>query len=164
MEELVIREAAESDLDAIREIFNYSIEHSTCIYRTEPETREERLSWFEKHHPPFFATVAVLEGRVAGWASLSHYRPGNAYDGTAEDSVYIHRDFQRRGIGRRLMEDLIRRGREAGFHSIIAVISADQTPSIHLHERFGFKEAGRLLEVGRKYDRLLDVVHMQLML
>lgn len=162
--EFFLRDAEERDLEPIRDIFNESVRTSTCTYRVEPETADERLRWFGEHKPPYCVLVAEVGGRVAAWASLSRYRPGTGYAGAAEDSIYVHPDFRKLGAGKRLLQALVERAKRAGFHTVIAVISADQIPSLRLHEGFGFTEAGRLREVGAKFGRVLDVVHLQNML
>ncbi len=108
--------------------------------------------------------VAEQDGRVVGWCSLSSFRAAYTQFGTLEDSVYVHHEFHRRGIGRRLLAALIEHGRREGLHSILANISADQEASIALHESFGFRKVAHLRQVGRKFDRWLDAVYLQLML
>jgi L-amino acid N-acyltransferase YncA len=164
MKNLSIRPALESDLAVINDIYNYYVVHSTCTYQTEASTLAERAQWFSEHPQPYFATVAEIDGEVVGWASLSRFHPRAGYAGTVENSVYVHPSRHRQGIGRALLADLIRRGKEAGFHTIVAIISADQIPSVKLHESFGFTPAGRVSEVGNKFNRWLDVAYLQLML
>lgn len=159
------RLAAEDDLPAINEIYNYYVANSTCTYQLEAETLEAREAWF-RHHPPdkYPVTVAEIDGKIVGWGSLSKFRERAAYDPTTEFSVYIHHDFHRRGLGRLILTDLIARARKAGFHSIIGGTSAEQTASIRLQESFGFREVARLPQVGYKHGQWLDVVYLQLML
>jgi phosphinothricin acetyltransferase len=164
MSSLPIRPALESDLAAINDIYNHYVVHSTCTYQTEPSTLEERTRWFAEHQEPYFATIAEINGEVVGWASLSRFHPRAAYRGTVENSVYVHPEHHREGIGRALLADLIHRGKDAGFHTIVALISADQVPSVKLHESFGFTPAGRVSQVGNKFGQWLDVAYMQLML
>ena len=164
MEKIIIREAAEKDLGVVNDIYNYFVLNSTCTYQTEPSTLEERKKWLGEHQNPYVVTVAEIGGKVVGWGSLSRFHPRAAYGRTTENSVYIHPDWHRRGIGQALLDDLIRRAKASGFHTVIALISADQTPSIKLHEKFGFAHAGKIEEVGNKFNRWLDVAYMQLML
>jgi phosphinothricin acetyltransferase len=159
-----IRQALESDLPIINEIYNHYVTHSTCTYQTEPSTIDERRRWFEEHREHEVVTVAEVEGRVVGWACLSQFHPRAAYRLTVENSVYVHPNHLRQGVGLALLADLIERGKRMGFHTIIAVISRDQIPSIKLHEDLGFDRAGLLCQVGNKFDQWLDVVYMQLML
>jgi phosphinothricin acetyltransferase len=164
MSELSLRPATVADLDAINDIYNYYVHHSTCTYQTEPETSAERRAWFDRHGPNHPVVVALLGGEVVGWGSLSPFHARAAYRYTVENSVYVRHDVLRRGIGGTILKDLIRRAKEIGHHTIIAGIDAEQTASIAFHARHGFVEVGHLKQVGFKFDRWLDVFYMQLML
>lgn len=156
--------ATSADLPAINDIYNYYVPRSTCTYQTEPATDRERAQWFVAHGPKHPVTVAVMEGEIAGWGSLSRFHPRAAYGLTVENSVYVRHDRQRQGIGRLLLEDLINRGRALGHHTIIAGADAEQTASLALHEKLGFRRVAHLREVGFKFGRWLDVIYLQLML
>ena len=164
MENPSIRDALEGDLGVINDIYNHYVLHSTCTYQTEPSTLEERRKWFSEHSRPYTVIVAEVGGQVVGWGSLSRFHPRAAYGRTTENSVYIHPDWHRRGLGRALLARLVVHARKADFHTIIAIISADQEPSIKLHETFGFTPSGSVKEVGHKFGRWLDVAYLQLML
>ena len=159
-----IRLATEADLVAINDIYNYYVLHSTCTYQEEPEPIDGRRAWLLKHGAKHPATVAEMDGRVVGWGSLSPYHARSAYRFTIENSVYVHHEFHRRGIGAIILKDLIERARAHGHRTIIAGIDAEQTPSIAIHAKFGFEQVGRLNQVGFKFGRWLDVVYMQLLL
>jgi phosphinothricin acetyltransferase len=130
-----------------------------------PRTLEEQQDWIAEHSGAHPALVAV-EGdeTVVGFGSLTAYRPRPAYSPTVEDSVYVHPDHRGRGYGRLLLEELVQRGSDHGFHTVIARIVGHHEASIGLHARCGFEHAGTEREVGRKFNRWLDVVLMQLML
>lgn len=159
-----LRPATANDLVAINAIYNHYVVNSTATYQAEPSSDAERATWFVTHGERHPVIVAEIAGQVVGWGSLSPFHARAAFARTVEDSVYIHRDFHRRGLGRALLAELIKRGRSLGHHTIIAAISADQEPSIALHQQFGFIESGRLREVGNKFGRWLDVVYLQLAL
>jgi len=159
-----IRPASPSDLPAINDIYNFYVVNSTATYQEDPETLENRQAWFNRHGPAHPVTVARLGDTVAGWASLSPYHPRSAYRRTVECSVYVDSASNRRGVGRALMVDLVSRARAGGHHSIIALIDAEQAPSLALHESLGFVRVGHLCEVGFKFGRWLDVIYMQLLL
>jgi len=159
-----IRPASESDLTAINDIYNHYVLHSTCTYQDEPERIEDRREWFKHHGARHPVIVAEAEGQVLGWGSLSAYHDRSAYRFTVENSVYVHTDHQRKGIGSLLLADLIGQGRKLGHRVIIAAIDGSQAGSIALHARSGFIHAGHLKEVGYKFGEWLDVVYMELKL
>lgn len=157
----ILRTAVIADLGDINAIYNHYVVDSTATYQNEPESLEDRERWFHAHGPQHPVLVATLDGDVVGWGALSRFHPRGAFAHTVEDSLYVHYDCHGQGIGRLLLTELVRRAGEAGHHGIIAAISADQEPSLHLHARLGFTEVGRLREVGWKFSRWLDVVYMQ---
>jgi L-amino acid N-acyltransferase YncA len=161
---MLLRDATEADLPAINVIYNHCVLTSTCTYQVTPSTLEERQAWFTGRGPRHPAIVVEENGEVIAWGSLQPFNKREAYAGTVENSVYVHHDHYRRGLGTLVMEELFRRAREAGVHSIIALISADQEGSIGLHRALGFVEAGRLREVGCKFGQVLDVVYLQYMI
>jgi phosphinothricin acetyltransferase len=161
---LDIRLAIEADLPAIDDIYNWYVPRSTCTYQEVVEPFEQRVRWFGEHGPRHPVTVALIDGQIVGWGALSAFRERAAYRHTVENSVYIHHDHHGRGIGSALLADLIERARALGHHTIIAGIDAEQVSSIALHRKFGFVECAQMKQVGRKFDRWLDVVFMQLML
>ena len=110
----IIRLATASDLQAINDIYNHYVLHSTCTYQEEPETLDARRTWFASHDDKHPVTVAMIDDRVVGWGSLSRFHPRSAYRYSVENSIYIHHDMHRRGIGSALLQDLIdRAGRSA---------------------------------------------------
>jgi phosphinothricin acetyltransferase len=159
-----IRLAHGADLPAINAIYNHYVLHSTCTYQEDPSTAEDRAGWFAAHGPVHPITVAEVEGEVVGWGSLSRFHPRSAYRRTVENSVYVRHDLHRRGIGRALLADLIGRAEALGHHTIIAIIDAEQPASVAIHRAHGFDSVSRLKEVGFKFGRWRDVVHMQRML
>ena len=164
MSNCLIRPATEAALVAINDIYNHYVLHSTCTYQGELETMDGRREWFAKHGPTQPVTVALFEGRVVGWGSLSPYHSRCAYRHTVENSVYVHPEHHRRGIGSALLGDLIERARTIGHRVIIAAIDADQTASVAIHVKFGFREVGHFEQVGNKFGRWLDVIYMELLL
>jgi L-amino acid N-acyltransferase len=162
---VAIRPANAGDLAAINAIYNYYVAHSTCVWIDQPCSDSERQAWFEEHGQSMIPVlVAEQDGRVVGWCSLGTFRATYTAAGTMEDSVYVHHDFHRQGIGSRLLEAVIDSARRAGLRSILANISADQTPSIRLHEKFGFEKVAHLRGVGQKFNQRFDVIYLQLLL
>jgi L-amino acid N-acyltransferase len=164
MTEPRIRPATLADLPAINAIYNHYVLSSTCTYQTVPSTEGERLEWFEAHgdrHP----VIVVEEGeRAIGWGSLSRLHVRQAFANSVEDSIYLHHDHVGRGLGRKVLLELLRLAEEIGHHTVLGAISADQAGSLALHEKLGFEKVAHLREVGFKLGRWLDVVWMQKML
>jgi phosphinothricin acetyltransferase len=164
MSALFIRLATEADLPAINAIYNHYVVHSTCTYQLTPDTAEARLEWFRSHDAQHPVTVAEGDDGLVGWASLNVYNRREGYARTVETSLYIHPGHHRRGYGRALLGDLVERARAFGHHTILAGVSAEQTPSMALHAAAGFVEVARYREVGWKHGQWLDVVYFQLLL
>jgi L-amino acid N-acyltransferase len=159
-----IRPATTSDLGAINAIYNHYVLHSTCTYQEEPEPLAGRRRWFRHHDGKHPVIVAEAGGKVAGWGSLSAYHERSAYRRTVENSVYVHHQHHRRGVGSLLLQELIVRARDLGHRAIIAGIDGEQTASVALHTKFHFKKAGHFKQVGFKFGRWLDVIYMELIL
>jgi phosphinothricin acetyltransferase len=164
MSDFTIRLAAQSDLPSIRDIYNHYVRTCTCTFQLEPETEADRLAWFMNHGPAHPVTVAEIDLRVAGWASLSPWNTRGGYARTAEASVYIHHDFHRRGLGRALLLDLITRARALGHHTVIGGACTEQHASLALQHALGFEDVAHFRQVGHKFGRWLDVVYTQLIL
>ena len=163
MGEFAVREAGEADQRAMLDIYNDAVLHSTATFDVEPRTWDGQQRWFQEHRSPYAVFVATVGDTVAGWGTLSRFRPRPGYRFTAEDSIYVRQDFRGRGIGAALLELLMDAARRGRFHSVMALIDGDNAVSIRLHERFGFRHVGTFREVGFKFGRWLDVVHMQWM-
>ena len=159
-----LRLAQAGDAEAIRAIYNAEVTGSTVTFDIVPRSREEQLAWIAEHQGTHPAVVAVSEGTVAGFGSLSPFRERAAYATTVEDSVYVDEAFRGRGVGRLLLEELVRMATAQGFHTVIGRISGDNEASITLHRRAGFELVGVEKEVGRKFGRWIDVTIMQRML
>ncbi len=123
-----------------------------------------RRQWFAHHGAQHPVIVAELRREVVGWGSLSAYHARSAYRHTVENSVYVHHDYHRWGIGSTLLQDLIGRARALGHRAIIAGIDGEQNASLALHAKHGFQKVGHLKQVGYKFGRWLDVVYMELVL
>ncbi|MEO6870880.1 MAG: N-acetyltransferase family protein [Chthoniobacterales bacterium] len=144
-----LRDAAESDLSAIVEIYNSAIATRMATAQSEPVTVAERLPWFHEHtaeaHPLW---VLELDGQVAGWLSFSAFIPRCAYHVTSELSVYVHADFWRRGIGAQLLGAAIAHAPSLGLQTLLGLIFGYNEASLRLFEKFGFKRWGHLPRVA----------------
>lgn len=163
MSELQIRDATEADVPAIRAIYAHHVLHGTASFEETPPDEAEMLSRFHalvgRGYP---YRVAVRGGEIAGYAYAGPYRPRPAYRYTVENSVYLHPDMHRQGIGRRLLEDLIAECEARDYRLMLAVIGdSAHDASIGLHQACGFTPVGTIRSVGFKFGRWLDSVLMQ---
>jgi L-amino acid N-acyltransferase len=161
----LISDAALEDLPGVLAIFNDVIAHTTAVYREQPVTLEERTSWRKSRlEQGFPVLVAKDDSGVLGFASFGEFRAWPCYRNTVEHTVHVRADARGQGIGRSLVEALLPLAQHLGKHVMVAGIDADNAVSRRLHEQLGFQEVGRFREVGRKFDRWLDLVFLQRLL
>ena len=156
-----IRIAQLGDAESIREIYNNEVAFGTATFDLTPRTTEEQREWLTARSGAHVVLVAESQGEIVGFGSLSRYQKRPAYSTTVEDSVYVRPDKQGQGVGLSILEALIEKASEHGFHTVIARISGESQGSIATHTKAGFVEVGREKETGRKFGRWLDVVVMQ---
>lgn len=159
-----IRPARPDDAEPTAEIYNAEVVGSDVTFDLVPRSVEEQRQWLDARSGALEVVVAEIDGRVAGFASLSPYKERPAYRSTVEDSIYVGDRFRGRGVGRALLEEVVAVARARGFHTVIARIVGGHDASIGLHRAAGFEHIGVEREVGRKFGRWLDVVIMQKML
>jgi phosphinothricin acetyltransferase len=159
-----IRLATVADADAIRGIYNHEVLTSTVTFDLRPRSLAEQAEWLEARSGAHAVIVAVDGDEVVGFASLSPFRDRPAYSTSVEGSVYVRGDQRGRGVGRALLEELMKLATQHGFHALLARIVGGHEASIALHQAVGFEVVGTEREVGRKFNRWLDVVVMQRLL
>lgn len=162
MTQLVLRAAAARDAAAIAAIYAEHVRTGTATFDTEApdaEAMAAKLADITGRRWPFL--VAEREGAVLGYAYATQFRDRPAYAYCCEDSIYIAADHRGRGIGKALLAALIGCSEAAGFRQMIAVIGGGEPASVALHAAQGFRHAGRMQSVGRKFGRWLDTVYMQ---
>ncbi|WP_164100440.1 GNAT family N-acetyltransferase [Candidatus Laterigemmans baculatus] len=159
---VTLRLATESDLPAIAAILNREIAETVNCFRTRPLSPADAEQWWRaRENGRYPAWVAEIDAEVVGWASLSRWSAYEAYDGTAEVSVWVLPVAQRQGLGKRFFRELLAFATAAEFRVLLSRIEAENQPSLRLHEQFGFTPVGTMHNVGEKFGRLLDVVIME---
>lgn len=159
-----LRLATLDDAEAIRAIYNLEVTTSTVTFDLVPRSLEDQRAWQQARSGAYAVLVAERDGVVAGFGSLSRWRDRPAYSTTVEDSIYVHRDHQGAGVGKRLLTELVAIATAHGFHACMARIVGGHEASIALHRSCGFEVVGTEREVGRKFGTWLDVVLMERML
>ena len=160
---MIIRDAVVGDLPAILAIYNDVVATSTAIYAVRPSTLDERRAWFDARRGAGFPILVCVEAaEVLGYSSFGEWRGAWAgYRHTVEHSVHIRADRRGAGLGQKLVEALFPLAQAKDMHVMIGAIDAANEGSIRFHARLGFTQAGQFREVGRKFDRWLDLVFMQ---
>ncbi|OZI17039.1 GNAT family N-acetyltransferase [Bordetella genomosp. 7] len=160
---VIVRDSTDADLDAIQAIYSYHVLHGTASFELDPPTLEDmraRRAAVLAQGMPYL--VAEQAGEVVGYAYVTPYRPRPAYRHTVEDSVYVKPARAGRGIGGRLLAELIQRCTTAGWRQMLAVVGDSRNAaSLALHASQGFHPAGTLRSVGHKFGQWRDTVLMQ---
>jgi phosphinothricin acetyltransferase len=159
---IIIRKAGFDDLPGILDIHNEILLNTTAIWEEKPEELSQRKAWmnarFEKDFP---VLVAEDSGIIAAFASYGTWREHCGYFKTVEHTVHVHFNYRRHGLGSKLVSELIDIAKDQGRHVVLGGMSGDNEGSIAFHKRLGFRECGRMKEVGFKFGRKLDLVFMQ---
>ncbi len=156
-----IRPMEPRDLAACTALYNEYIENTTITFEERPLSTAEFSARAEAIAAVYPYLVAEEDGRILGYAYLDRYSERTAYRFTADVSIYLKDGLQGRGVGPRLMAELERLGRAQEMHSLVSIITGENTRSMRFHERNGFVRTGELREAGYKFGRWLDVVFYQ---
>ena len=152
----MIRTATLSDARTITEIYNYYILNTIITFEMETVSREEIAARIEKYLKMGPYLVYEENREVVGYAYLSHFRERKAYENTVESTIYLKNGLGGKGIGFQLYSELLAQA-ASNYHTVVAGISLPNEGSVRLHEKCGFKKVGHFAEVGRKFDRWIDV-------
>ena len=162
----IIRCEQSRHADAILDIFNEAIAHSTALFDYKPRTAETMTAWFEAKDRGSYPVIGIEsdEGELIGFGSYGSFRAWSAYKYSVEHSLYVKDGFRGRGLGNILLREIIAAAAEQNYHVLIGGIEAANTASIALHERMGFSHCGTIAHAGYKFGRWLDLAFYQLIL
>ncbi|MEZ5216190.1 MAG: N-acetyltransferase family protein [Ilumatobacteraceae bacterium] len=162
---VLIRDAVEADMEAVRSIYNATIPTTTVAWTEDLQTSEQRLAWFATQQERGFPVlVAEQDGDVVGFAAYSDFRGAGRWPGyryTVEHTIHVRERAWGLGVGRALLEELLERARSQGMHVMVGGIDGANESSLRFHERLGFVETARMPEVGIKFGRWLELVFVQ---
>ncbi|MBD9048219.1 MAG: N-acetyltransferase [Ruminococcus sp.] len=154
----MIRKAAEHDLSAIKDIYNYAVLNTTATYDINQRDDKYFADMLSEHTGKYLLAVYEDNGDIIGYVALSQFSRRDTYDITAELSVYVKADCQNKHIGTQLMEYALSYAQtENRFLTIVSLITSDNEHSIYLHKKFGFEFGGKIKNAGFKFDRFLGV-------
>lgn len=160
----MIRPMTLNDVSQITSIYAHYVTQTVITFDTEVPTESEmlqRLSPIIEHCP---AWVCEEDEKVTGYCYAHEWKVKKAYSTTVETTIYLHPDQTGKGYGRQLMDCLIDDCRHRSLHALVACITIPNEPSVKLHEKLGFKQVSCFHEVGRKFNRWLDVADYELIL
>jgi L-amino acid N-acyltransferase YncA len=163
-ETLRTRLATPADAAAIAAIYNEGIADRIATFETEPRTSEQLATQLIEKGDRFPTVVVEREGQIVAWGGAGAYRSRPAYSGVAEHSVYVARAARRTGAGREALNALCRVYAERGFWKIVSRIFPENTASLALHERCGFRVVGVYHRHGKLDGQWRDCVIVERLL
>ena len=154
-------EMLEEFLPEVARIYNYYILNSTATFHAK-ELSLDDIRDIVFTGSTRFKSYAIKDGeRICGYSILSPFKKREAYDATAEITVYLDAAYTGKGIGSRAIKHLEKTAADNGFHVLLAVICGENDSSIKLFQKLGYEKCAHYREVGKKFGRLLDVVSYQ---
>jgi L-amino acid N-acyltransferase YncA len=157
-------EMTEKDLPLVKEIYEYYIENSTATFHTGQISLPEMREFLHIDHPVYKSFLIRCGNEICGYCFLSPYKKRQAYDRTAEVTVYLKQEYTGHGIGRLALQRLEEAARLTHIKVLIGIITGDNYQSIRLFTREGYERCGHFKEVGEKFGQVLDVVSYQKLL
>jgi phosphinothricin acetyltransferase len=148
-ENIMLKNASIEDLPMIVDIYNSTVPSRMVTADTEPVSVSDRLGWFTDHNPnnrPLW--LIQYGGEVCGWVSLQSFYGRPAYNATAEISIYLHRDYRGKGLGKKILRKVIEECPQLDIDTLLGFIFAHNEPSIRLFSSFGFEKWAHLPEVA----------------
>ncbi|MBV9972814.1 MAG: N-acetyltransferase [Candidatus Eremiobacteraeota bacterium] len=156
-----IRDAAPSDVEAIRSILNEAVEDHVATLDVEAKTADEMRRWYAEHDERYAILVALEDDTVMGWAALNRYSHRCAYDLVADLSVYVRRDKRGTGVGTELLTELERVARQNRFHKVVLFAFPTNKAGRRLYLKSGFSDVGTFREQGVLDGKYIDVIAME---
>ena len=158
---IVIRDACDDDLLDITRIYNMAVVVGGSTADLTPRNLDQRREWVYSHNPRDQYPVVVIEvdGKVAGFASLSKYHAHAGYSEITEFSYYVDQAYVKQGLGTRLVRWLLDAAKRIGFRIAVCVVFADNAGSTALMHKFNFERYGYLPKACRNGERFLDVAY-----
>jgi L-amino acid N-acyltransferase YncA len=150
-------EMKEEHLPIVREIYDYYVQNTSATFHTGTISINDLKEYIFIAHPRYKSYLITHDGEVCGYAYLTQYKKREAYDRTAEITVYLKHDATGKGFGRAALDFLEIQAIRLGIKVLIANISGTNPHSIHVFEKSGYFCCGHFKEVGEKFGKVLDV-------
>ncbi|NMB78956.1 MAG: N-acetyltransferase [Methanomicrobiales archaeon] len=150
-----------NDIGTILAIYNYYIENSTATFHSIPLTAEDMEEFLFISHPKYPSFMIVEENGQVGYCFLTQYKKRQAYDRSAELSIYLQPGFTRKGIGSAALRHLEAAAKASGIRMLVGTICGENHASIQLMEKGGYSRCALLKNIGEKFCKVMDVVMYQ---
>jgi len=151
----------EQHIPEVLSIYNWYVDNSTATFHTEPISVNEMRSFLHVNHPIYQSFIILYKSSLAGYCYLTNHKPRQAYNRTAEITIYLKQEFHNNGIGKAAIRYLENLAKTLGIKNLVAGISGDNLGSIALFEKAGFIKCAHYKNVGEKFGKILDVVAYQ---
>jgi phosphinothricin acetyltransferase len=151
----------EHHLPEIKKIYDWYIKNSTATFHTEPISIDQLKEFIFINHPQYSSYVITFQNQIVGYCYLTNHKKRQAYDRTAEITLYLKQEVHKKGIGKLAMAHLEKKAKANGLKNLIGVITGDNTSSMALFEKSGFVKCAHYKNVGEKFNKVLDVVAYQ---
>jgi L-amino acid N-acyltransferase YncA len=144
----------------IMDIFNYYIENSFAAYPSKkmPQEYYGKIIEVTNGYPAY---TIKLNNKIVGFCFIRAYNPFSTFKETAEISYFISKEYSGKGLGKMALDKLEQEGKKMGVRKLLANISSENVNSLSFHRKYGFKECGRLTEVGEKFGKKFDIIWME---
>ena len=156
--------STETDVEALLPVYNYYVRTDTATFHTEEIDADTFRALLFPGYPRYDSWTIHADGALAGYVILARYKPREAYDGSAEVTIYLDPAYPRRGLGSAALTFVEARARERNFHNLLAIICGENTASLRLFDKHGYTKCAHYHEVGKKFGRWLDVISLEKLL
>ncbi|MFT3740601.1 MAG: GNAT family N-acetyltransferase [Breznakibacter sp.] len=158
---VILKPLAESDFPVVKEIYDWYIVNSTATFHTEPISVDELKSFIYIGDARFCSFLVEVDGSTVGYSYLTRYKNRQAYDRTAEITLYLKHGFTGKGIGTAVVGQMEQIARQGGIKTLLAIVTGENDNSIRLFEKNGYGKCAHFKRVGEKFGRVLDVLGFQ---
>lgn len=158
---LKFKEICESEYKQILDVYNFYIQNSTATFHLHDLTLDEIKANLPKINDIYKVYTIYFKDEFCGYCYLNNWKPRQAYNRSAEITLYLKPEFHGNGIGRKALEFLEEKAVASGLKNLLGVITLENTASIKLFEKMGYEKVGHMKNIGEKFGRLLDVVTYQ---
>jgi L-amino acid N-acyltransferase YncA len=159
--DITFKEINEQDLPEVKKIYDWYIAHSTATFHTEPISIDQLKDFVYINHLLYKSYLILADQEITGYCLLTNYKKRQAYNRTAEVTIYLKPEYCNKGIGKIALQHLEKTAQAKGLKNLIGIISGDNKGSIILFEKSGFVKCAHFRNVGEKFDKILDVVAYQ---